>query len=80
MEDVGEKRADFVRGLVEHAGWDEARAGEHFDELAPLHQVHDAVAFVIAETKRLRALYPTVLIAPLLYRVEDDRLLQIVEG
>jgi hypothetical protein len=32
-------------------------------------------AFVL----RLRAAYPALLVAPLIYRVEDDRLLQIVD-
>jgi len=71
------KRADFVRGLVERGGWDEALAGEHFDASVALYELDDAVAFALAEAHRLRAMYPAVLVAPLLYRVEDDRLLQI---
>jgi carbonic anhydrase len=76
---VRQKRADFIRGLVARGGWDESRAAEHFDESVSLYELEDAVAFALEETRRLGASYPAVLIAPLLYRVEDDRLLQLVD-
>jgi carbonic anhydrase len=79
MVGVRKKRDAFVRGLVARGGWDERRAAEHFDEAVPVYEIHDAVEFVVGEANRLRAVYPAVLIAPLLYRVEDDRLLQIVD-
>ena len=78
MVGVGQKRAAFVRGLVARGGWDETRAGEHFDQCVPHYEIDDAVAFVVEEANRLRAAYPALLVAPLLYRVEDDRLLQII--
>ena len=78
MVGVRQKRGAFIRGLVARGGWDERRAAEHFDESVAVYEIEDAVTFVLAETSRLTALYPAVLVAPLLYRVEDDRLLQIV--
>jgi carbonic anhydrase len=78
MVDVRKKRAAFIRGLAERAGWDETRAAKHFDEWVPRYEIDDAVEFVVQEADRLKAAYPALLIAPLLYRVEDDRLLQIV--
>ena len=60
-------------------GWDEARAAAHFDESVAVYEIADAITFVLDEARRLAAAYPAVLVAPLLYRVEDDRLLQIVE-
>jgi len=80
MVGVSRKRAAFVEGLVARGGWDERRAGEHFDESVAVYEIEDALTFVVEETRRLRAVYPAVLVAPLLYRVEDDRLLQIVNG
>jgi carbonic anhydrase len=80
MVGLRRKRAVFVHGLVARGGWDELRAGEHFDESTPVYEIEDAVTFVLDETRRLSASYPAVLVAPLLYRVEDDRLLQIVDG
>jgi carbonic anhydrase len=80
MVGVRHKRAAFVHGLVARGGWDEARAGEHFDASAEAYEISDAVVFVLEEARRLRAAYPAILVAPLLYRVEDDRLLQLVDG
>jgi carbonic anhydrase len=67
-------------GMVAGGGWDASRAAAHFDESIPIYEIADAVGFVVGEASRLRAAYPAVLVAPLLYRVEDDRLLQIVES
>src|SRR5688500_6027049 len=77
MVGVRKKRAAFIKGLVARGGWDEQRAAEHFDESVALYEIEDALTFVLEETNRLSAAYPAVLVAPLMYRVEDDRLLQI---
>ena len=79
MAHLAEKRGAFVRGLVERAGWDEASAAAHFDECVGRYQIGDAVTFAVAEAGRLRRRYPRLLVAPFLYRVEDDRLVQIAE-
>jgi hypothetical protein len=42
-------------------------------------EVSYAVAFVTGEARRLRSLYPRIQVAPLMYRVEDDRLVQVLE-
>lgn len=77
MVGVRRKRSAFIKGLVVRGGWDEQRAAEHFDESVALYEIEDALTFVLEETNRLGAAYPAVLVAPLMYRVEDDRLLQI---
>jgi carbonic anhydrase len=79
MVGVSTKRNAFIRGLVARGGWDESQAAEHFDECVSQYEIDDAVEFVIAAANRLRRSYPALLVAPLLYRVEDDRLLQIVD-
>jgi len=71
------RREQFVDGMVKNAGWDRARAEQHFAESAPKFGIRDEVEFVLREAERLRAIYPSVLIAPLLYRVEDDLLYQL---
>ena len=80
MVGVRKKRAAFIQGLVGRGGWDEQSAAAHFDESVAVYEIEDAVAFVLEEAKRLASVYPAVLVAPLLYRVEDDRLLQIATG
>lgn len=70
----------FVRGLVEGAGWDEEWAGEHFMHFAPMFEIGNEVDFVLSEAKRLHLRYPRILIAPLLYKVEDNLLYLIRDG
>jgi len=71
MSGLSARRALFVDGLVD-VGWTRAAAEEHFDRLAPEHEIGPEGDFIRAETRRLRALYPKVEVAPLLYRVEDN--------
>ena len=77
MARLAERREQFIRGLVDAAGWDEARATRHFEESAPKFGIRDEVEFVLREAERLRAIYPLITIVPLLYRVEDDLLYQL---
>ena len=79
MVDVTEQRSVFVRGLTERGGWTVETAAAHFDRYAAHYQIGDALGFVCDEAVRLRRLYPAILIAPLLYDVETDRLAQIDE-
>lgn len=80
MAGLAQRREAFIQGMVEHAGWDRQRAEAHFTMYAPLYEIEDPVAFVLDETQSLRRRYPRVTVAPLLYRVEDDRLYQIAEA
>jgi carbonic anhydrase len=77
MARLGERREQFIRGLVDAAGWDEARAVKHFEDSAPKFGFRDEVDFVLREADRLCAIYPRIKIVPLLYRVEDDLLYQL---
>lgn len=77
MARLSQRREQFIRGLMDAAGWDEARAVRHFEEAAPKFGIRDEVEFVLGEADRLRAIYPRIAIAPLLYRVEDDLLYQL---
>ena len=78
MARLSQRREQFIRGLMDAAGWDEARAIRHFEEAAPKFGIRDEVEFVIGEADRLRGIYPRIAIAPLLYRVEDDLLYQVL--
>lgn len=79
MVNLISKKELFVRGLVDNAGWDEEAAEEHFWHYAPMFEIGNEVDFVRSEAKRLRLRYPKILVAPLLYRVEDNLLYQIEE-
>jgi len=77
MARVAHLHDQFVSGLVEHGGWDRARAEKHFADSVPKFAIDDEVGFVMREAERLRGLYPKVTVVPLLYRVEDDLLYQL---
>jgi carbonic anhydrase len=53
---------------------------EQFIHFAPMFEIGNEVDFVLSEVTRLRTRYPRVLVAPLLYRVEDNRLYLIREN
>src|SRR3954471_14883583 len=67
MARLGQWREQFIRGLSEAAGWDEARAVKHFEESAPKFGIRDEVDFVLREAERLRQIYPRIDVVPLLY-------------
>ncbi len=77
MARLSERRDQFIRGLMDAAGWDEARAVRHFEDSAPKFGMRDEVEFVLREAARLRTIYPRIMVVPLLYRVEDDLLYQL---
>ena len=73
------KREAFIRGLVARGGWDEASAARQFAEHSARYEIGDPLRFVLSEAFRLQHLYPRLLVAPLMYTVEDDKLLQIAD-
>lgn len=79
MVKLTSRREQFIEGLIERAGWSRPLAEREFDKLAPKFEIGDEVAFVLAETERLRAAYPRIQVAPLLYQVDDGRLYLIPE-
>ena len=56
-----------------------AAAEEHFYHFSPIFEIGSEIDFVCAEANRLRLRYPKVLVAPMLYKVEDNRLYLIEE-
>lgn len=79
MVNLMSKSHAFVEGLVKNAGWDKQTAQEHFFHFAPLFEIGSEIDFTISEAKRLRMRYPGVIVAPMLYRVEDNRLYLLAE-
>ena len=79
MVNLVARKEAFIDGLVERAGWDRETAEQHFMQFAPMFEIGNEVDFVLSETQRLRTRYPKILVAPLLYKVEDNLLYQIKE-
>src|SRR4051812_34237390 len=68
------RKEQFINGLVETSGWSREAAEDHFLHFAPMFEIGNETDFILSETKRLRLRYPKIKIAPMLYRVEDNRL------
>ena len=80
MVNLIDRKEQFIKGLVENAGWQLEVAEDHFNRFAPMFEIGSEIEFVLSEVKRLRLRYPKILVAPLLYRVEDNRLYLIEEN
>jgi carbonic anhydrase len=80
MVNLASRRELFIDNLVENAGWEREQAEEHFMNYAPLFEIGNEVDFVLSEAVRLRHRYPKVLVAPMLYLVEDNRLYLLHES
>lgn len=78
MVNLRARRDTFIAGLSD-AGWQPDWAEQHFDTMAPLFEIGHEIDFVLSEAKRLRDRYPRVQVAPMMYRVEDNRLYLVRE-
>ena len=79
MVNLMARREQFIDGLVANAGWTRERAAEHFTHFAPMFEIGNEVDFVLSEAVRLRERYPKVLVAPMVYKVEDNLLYLVKE-
>lgn len=79
MVELDSNRQAFVRGLVNRAGWDGTAAKEHFLESASECEIHNAADFTLQQVQELRQEYPKIPVAPLFYKIEDNRIYWIEE-
>jgi carbonic anhydrase len=78
MVNLYSKRDKFIEGLVS-TGWKQEEAEAHFMHYSPMYEIGNETDFILTEVKRLRLRYPKIMIAPMLYKVEDNRLYLIEE-
>ena len=74
MVNLVSRKEEFITGLVRGAGWSREAAEEHFMNLALMHEIDNEIDFIVSESSRLSRRYPKIKVAPLYYRVEDNRL------
>jgi carbonic anhydrase len=74
MVNLMSRSSQFIDGLQRNAGWDKHQAEDHFFHFAPLFEIGSEMDFTVSEAKRLRLRYPAILVAPMIYKVEDKRL------
>jgi len=79
MVNLMARKNEFIEGLVNSAGWEKEKAEEHFHHYAPMFEIGNEIDFILSEAKRLRLRYPAIPIAPLFYRIEDNKLYFINE-
>src|SRR5664279_222066 len=74
MVNLEGRKTQFIDNLVANAGWTHDQAEKHFTSFAPLFEIGNEIDFILSEVARLRILYPKILVAPLLYKVENNLL------
>ena len=79
MVDLESRRAEFVRGLSECCGWEEAIAESYFLDSCVLFKKNDTAGSVVSEVELIRSQYPGIVVTPLFYSLEDDHLYMINE-
>ena len=79
MVNLKSRKDQFVKGLVDKAGWEKEAAENHFAHFAPKFEIGNEIDFVLSEAKRLRLMYPKICIAPMFYKVEDNKLYLLTE-
>ena len=79
MVNLNARKEQFIRGLVEGAGWDAKQAEEHFQRFSEMFEIGNEMDFVVSESQRLQLRYPRIMVAPFLYNVNDNQLSLVVE-
>ena len=77
MVNLIKRKKEFIKGLMDRAGWGRQAAEEHFMNLALMHEIGNEVDFIISEKERLSKRYPKIKIAALYYKVDDNLLYYI---
>ena len=73
------RKDQFIKGLVDNAGWSKEEAEDHFYHYEPIHEIGNEVDFVCSEAKRIRLRYPKITVVPMIYKVEDNKLYLVEE-
>lgn len=73
MVNLVDRKELFIKGLVEGAGWSREQAEDHFMSFSAHYEIGNETDFVFSEAQRLRLRYPQIMVVPLIYKVEDNR-------
>jgi carbonic anhydrase len=79
MVNLFAKKEMFINGLIDNAGWEREYAEEHFNNFSPIYEIGHEIDFLLTEAKRLRTRYPKIKVIPLYYKIEDNKLYQLIE-
>lgn len=79
MVNLPSKMNSFIEGLSRLENWDEEKAKDHFYNYAPMHEIENELDFVVNESKRLSKRYAGIVVVPLYYTLDENRLNLISE-
>lgn len=79
MVNLPERKDRFIDVLVKRAGWTRDMAKKHFTQDAPECEIGNEFNYLMNDVRRLRELYPKIMVVPLIYLVEDNMLYQVRE-
>ncbi len=79
MSNLKARRGLFVKGLVKNAGWKKKEAQKYFENHAATFEIGEETDFILGEVRRLRLRYPKVTVAPMFYKIENNRLYLLKE-
>ena len=74
MVNIADRKEKFIQGMISNAGWTQAQAEEHFAQWEPICEIGNEVEFIKNKAQLLQSQYPNILIAPLIYKIEDQQL------
>lgn len=80
MVHLAQRKQLFISGLVKNAGWTYIQAEQHFETFANTFEIENEIDFTVQESKRIQELYPKITVVPLLFKIEDSKLYQIVDN
>ena len=78
MRDISTRKEEMIVGLV-RAGWEKHKAESHINQFADSFEIGNEIDFLLSETKRIRQMYPRLVVAPMFYKLEDNRLYLVAE-
>ena len=79
MVNLVSRKEEFIQGLIDASGWKREQAEGHFLHFAPMFELGNEMDFILSEAKRLRKQYPKIIIAPMFYLIENNKLYHIKE-
>lgn len=79
MVNLAKNKATFIKGLVDNAGWEEGNAERFFNHYSPQNEIVNEEEFTLHQVYNFRKRFPKILIAPMIFKVEDYKLYFIEE-
>ena len=76
---ISSQKEEFIKGLVDRAGWNEKKAEEHFEQNIPIFEIYNEIEFTLTQVQDLRKQYPGIIIEPMMYQISENMLYLIEE-